>query len=128
MAIQWIALCVAAAMICALLRNQRPELATVVSLAAGVAIIAALAAQLRTEASDMSALGRFLQNMDADIRSAVLRGAGIAVIADLGAQLCRDAGESALAGRVMLVARVSILALCVPLLSALAELLSGLSV
>lgn len=127
MAIQWIALCVAAAMACALLRVQRPELATVVSLAAGVAVVAMLATQLHSEAPRLGALESAFAGMDADIRSAVLRGAGIAVIADLGAQLCRDAGESALAGRVVLIARVSILALCVPLLSALAELLGRLA-
>lgn len=127
MAIQWIALCVAAAMICALLRVQRPELATVISLAAGVAVIAMLAEQFRAELPRLEALGRAFYGMDADIRGAVLRGAGVAIIADLGAQLCRDAGESALAGRVTLIARVSILALCVPLLSALSGLLGQLA-
>lgn len=127
MAIQWIALCVAAAMICAMLRAERPELATVVSLAAGVAVFAMLAAQIRTGMPHLEALSRAFQGMDSDIRSAVLRGAGIAVIADLGAQICRDAGETALAGRVTLIARVSILALCVPMLSSLAELLGRLS-
>lgn len=126
MAIQWIALCVAAAMLCALIRVQRPELATVVSLAAGVAVVGMLATQLQTEAPKLEGLNRVLTGMDPDIRDAVLRGAGIAILSDLGAQLCRDAGETALAGRVTLIARVSILALCAPLLSALAELLGQL--
>lgn len=126
MAIQWIALCVAAAMICALIRTQRPELATALSLAAGVAVIAMLITQLRPELGRLEALHRALSGMDSDIRSAVLRGAGVAILSDLGAQLCRDAGESALAGRVTLVARVTLLALCAPLLSDLAELLGRL--
>ena len=126
MAIQWIALCVAAAMLCALIRVQRPELATAVSLAAGVAVVGMLATQLQTEAPKLEGLNRVLTGMDPDIRDAVLRGAGIAILSDLGAQLCRDAGETALAGRVTLIARVSILALCAPLLSALAELLGQL--
>lgn len=127
MAIQWIVLCVAAAMICALLRAERTELATVVSLAAGVAVFAMLITQLRSGTPRLDALSKAFQSMDADIRNAVLRGAGIAVIADLGAQICRDAGETALAGRVTLIARVSILALCVPMLASLAELLGRLS-
>lgn len=126
MAIQWIVLCVAAAMLCALIRVQRPELATAVSLAAGVAVVGMLATQLQTEAPKLEGLNRVLTGMDPDIRDAVLRGAGIAILSDLGAQLCRDAGETALAGRVTLIARVSILALCAPLLSALAELLGQL--
>ena len=127
MAIQWIALCVAAAMICALLRTARPELATAVSLAAGAAVLAMLFAQLRAGEPRLAALGRTFQGMDADIRDAVLRGAGISIIADLGAQLCRDAGETALAGRVTLIARAAILALCLPLLSALMALLGRLA-
>ncbi len=128
MAFQWIALCVAAAMICALIRVQRPELATVVSLAAGMAVVAMLATQLRGEMPRLEGLNDAFSGMDPDIRSAVLRGAAIAILSDLGAQLCRDAGETALAGRVTLIARVSILALCAPLLSALLKLLGQLSV
>lgn len=128
MAFQWIALCVAAAMICALIRVQRPELATVVSLAAGMAVVAMLATQLRGEMPRLEGLNDAFSGMDPDIRSAVLRGAAIAILSDLGAQLCRDAGETALAGRVTLIARVSILALCAPLLSALLRLLGQLSV
>ena len=127
MAIQWIALCVAAAMICALVRVERPELATAVSLAVGAAVLAMLFARLRAGEMRLDALGRAFQGMDADIRDAVLRGAGISIIADLGAQLCRDAGESALAGRVTLIARAAMLALCLPLLSALMELLGRLA-
>ena len=127
MAIQWMALCVAAAMICALLRVQRPELATVISLAAGVAVVVTLCMRLRADMPQMDVLERALRSVDPDIRSAVVRGCGIAVIADLGTQLCRDAGETALAGRVALIARFAILALCVPLLSELAALLGQLS-
>lgn len=128
MAIQWMALCVAAAMICALLRLQRPELATVISLAAGVAVAAMLATRFCADVPNLSGLSRAFSAMDPDIKSAVLRGAGIAVLSDLGAQLCRDAGESALAGRVLLIARVSILALCAPLVASLMELFGRLAV
>ena len=127
MAIQWIGLCVAAAMICALVRVERPELATAVSLAAGAAVLAMLFGRLRAGEMRLDALERAFQGMDADIRDAVLRGAGISIIADLGAQLCRDAGESALAGRVTLIARAAMLALCLPLLSALMALLGRLA-
>ena len=123
MALQWIALCVAAALVCALLRVQRPEVATVISLAVGAALFAMLMDRIRPVIPRLEGLKRALVGMDADILSAVLRGSGICIVADLGARLCRDAGETALAGRVTLIARVSILALCAPLLSSLAELL-----
>lgn len=125
MALQWMGLCAAAAIICTLLRPQRPELATVIALAAGVAVIAALMAQMRDQLPRLQALWDAFKGTDADIRSAVLRGAGVAVVSDFAAQLCRDAGEGALAGRVTLIARVSILALCAPLAVGLLESFSA---
>ena len=123
MAIQWIGLCVAAAMICAMLRVQRPELATVVSLAVGVAALVMLAMMIKDALPRLDGLGRLFEGLDGEAMTAVLRAAGITVVSELGAQLCRDSGESALAGRITLIARVSILALCVPVASQLVELL-----
>ena len=125
MALKIVALCVAVAMVCAALRTQRPELATVVSLAAGVASLA----MLLTEADPLSQwIGRFreLTRADADITSAVLKGAGIAIVSELGAQLCADAGESALAGRIALTARIAMLGLCAPMLAELAGTIGGM--
>lgn len=121
MAIQWIALCVVSALICTLLRPQRPELAMGVALATGAAVIVVMAARLKDQLPRLQELWQAFEGTDPDIRSAVMRGTGVAVISDFAAQLCRDAGESALAGRVMLIARLAILALCVPLVVGLAE-------
>ena len=126
MALQWMGLCVAAAFVCTLLRQQRPELATVISLAAGAAVIAAIAHQMKAQLPGLRVLWNAFNAADPDIRSAVLRGAGVAVVSDFAAQLCRDAGESALAGRVRLAARVAILALCLPMLVEICESLGGL--
>ena len=123
MAFLWMGVCVAAAMICATIRVQRPELATGISLAVGAAVLAAMAVRAGNVIPEARRLWGMLSSIDADAGSAMLRAAGITVIAELAAQLCRDAGERALAGRVSLIARASILALCVPLVSRLAELL-----
>ena len=52
------ALCVATAMICAALRVQRPEMATALSLAAGVAVLSELGAQLCADAGETALAGR----------------------------------------------------------------------
>ena len=127
MAIQWIGLCVAAALICAMLRPQRPELATGVSLAVGAAALTMLALRLRAALPELEGLTALFQTMDGDAVSAMLRAAGITILAELGGQLCRDAGETALAGRIGLIARVAILALCVPVASRLVEWLLRLA-
>ncbi len=127
MAIQWIGLCVAAALVCSMLRVQRSELATVVSLAVGTAALLMLALRVRAMLPELEGLRRLFRDMDGDSITAILRAAGITIIAELGSQLCRDAGESALAGRIGLIARIAILALCVPMASRLAELLGQLA-
>lgn len=115
------ALCVAAAMICSALRLQRPEMATVLSLAAGLAALALLWGEL----GDLTPLARDFDSLTGEgIVPVVVKGAGIAVVSELGAQLCADAGESALAGRVALASRIAMLGLCAPLLKELTGLLS----
>ena len=115
----------AAAMLCTTIRLQRPELATAVSLAVGAAVLAMLSAQARGFLPEAQRLWGMLSEMDGASGSAMLKAAGVTVIAELAGQLCRDAGETALAGRVALISRVTILALCVPLVSALSELLGS---
>ena len=127
MAIQWIGLCIAAALICAMLRVQRPEFATVVSLAVGTAALVMLALRVRAMLPELEGLTVLFENMDGEAVTVLLRAAGITIIAELGGQLCRDAGETALAGRIGLIARVTILALCIPVVSRLVELLGQLA-
>ncbi len=116
------ALCVAVAMICSALRLQRPEMATALSLAAGLAALALLYGELSQATRWVDAF-RQLTRSDEDLSAAVLKAAGIAIVAELGGQLCADAGETALAGRVALASRVAMLGLCAPMLAELSEAL-----
>ena len=118
------ALCVAVAMICSAIRVQRPELATAISLSAGLAALALVAGTLADAGGWIASLRRLLAT-EGDLAQTVVRGAGIAVVGELGAQLGTDAGESALAGRVTLASRVAMLGLCGPMLSELAGLLGA---
>ncbi len=116
------ALCVAVAMICSAIRVQRPEMATALSLATGLAVLALLYGEMREAGRWVDAF-RELTRADCDLSATVLKGAGIAIVAELGGQLCADAGETALAGRVSLAARVAMLGLCGPMIAELADTL-----
>ena len=118
------ALCVAVSMICSAIRLQRPELATAISLSAGLAALALAGGALAGAGDWLSTLDGLLGS-EGDLSGTVLKGAGIAIVAELGAQLCSDAGETALAGRVTLASRVAMLGLCGPMLAELARLLDG---
>ena len=119
------ALCVAVAMICSALRTQRPELASAVSLAGGIAALGLLADQLSQAARWLEEF-RGAMYIDGDISAAVLKGVGVSIVSELGAQVCADAGESALAGRITLASRVIMLGLCAPLLVELAGMLNDI--
>lgn len=118
------ALCVAVAMICSAIRVQRPELATAISLSAGLAALALVGGPLAGAQDWLQALKKLLAS-EGDLTQTVVKGAGIAIVSELGAQLCADAGESALAGRVTLASRVAMLGLCGPMLNELAGLLEA---
>ncbi len=124
MIIRIIALCLATAMICSAIRLQRPEMATVISLAAGLVVLGLLISEFLRSADWIDGI-RALMQADEDIYGSVLKAAGIAVLAELGAQLCVDAGEKALAGRISLASRVAMLSLCGPMISEMANLLRG---
>ena len=69
------ALCIATAMICAALRVQRPELATAVSLAGGIAALAMAWSQMAGAGALLKSF-RQLLGQDDDVTAVILKGAG----------------------------------------------------
>lgn len=124
-AIRILLLCLGAAMICAMLRAHRPEMATAVSLAVG------LAALLMTQDafSELSSgVSRFvaMASMDGETSAIVLKAAGITILTELGVQICCDAGETALAGRIRLASRVVMLGMAMPLILQIVDSIGAL--
>ena len=108
-------LLVAAALACAAMRAQRPELAAGVALAAGTAALTMLLPGLREAAA---ALSLFSSASGLDGGAAlILRATGISLIAEFAVHICEDAGEKALASRVELAVRVTLFAMAAPLLT-----------
>ena len=124
MIVRVISLCLAVAMICSALRTQRPELATALSIAAGLAALWLAYPQVGGAVREWSELKDRL-SLDDDLALTALRAAGIAVLAELGAQICADAGERALGGRILLAARIALLGLCAPMLGEIAAMVQG---
>lgn len=126
-AIRIVILCVSAALICATLRLQKPELATALSLATG---LLALLLTSDTLSVTSNAIRQFsnLAQFDSDISSALLKATGITIISELGAQICSDAGESALAGRIRLAARLVMLGMALPMLLQICDMVGQILV
>lgn len=116
-------LCVAGALVCAVLKEQRPEISLAVAIATGLAAVAIMLPELQTAISALSELADAAGVNQASMKI-MLRACGISIIAEFASQICQDAGESALAGRIQLGARLALLAMAVPLIT---EILSRVS-
>lgn len=102
------------ALLSAVLRTQRPELAVCLSLLAGALAVGMLLGRLTpllTALRRMFALG----GVGDSHLAVVLRGAGICLVTQLAADTCRDAGDTALANKAELTGRILLLLLAVPL-------------
>ena len=107
------------------LRAYRPELGLQIAIAAGVLILMLTLDELIALSSFLSeTLVRF--QIDPGYLKVMLKGIGTAYLAQVAADLCRDAGESAVAGKVELAGRVLILALCLPVLMSILEMVGSI--
>ena len=122
MTVRVVLVCVAAAMICAAIRLERPELAMGVSLAVGIGVVLFILDE-RQEYINIFGKLSSLACGDSDLSKTVVKAAGIALISEMGVQICSDAGESALAGRISLASRITMAGLCCPILERMLELL-----
>ncbi len=107
------------------LRAYRPELGLQIAVAAGVLILVLTLDELAAMSGFLGeVLGRF--QIDTGYLKVMLKVIGVAYLAQFAADLCRDAGEGAVAGKVELAGRALILALCLPVLAAILELVSSI--
>ena len=107
------------------LRAYRPELGLQIAVAAGVLILMLTLGELIALSSFLSeTLVRF--QIDPGYLKVMLKVIGTAYLAQFAADLCRDAGESAVAGKVELAGRVLILALCLPVLMSILEMVGSI--
>jgi len=116
---------VAAAVLAVVVKNQRPELALVLSLAAGGLLILLSLGHLQTVVGFVGEMSR-QYGIREDYIGIALKVTGIAVLADLAVQLCKDAGESAIASKVELGGKAAMVVIALPVIESLLSLVAGL--
>lgn len=104
------------------LRPARPEIAMLLSLAAAALIFLALLPRVERIVGLLQTLAH-RGGVDQVYLTAILRIVGVAYVAEFGAQIARDAGEGAIAAKVELGGRILILALAVPILLGILQLI-----
>lgn len=117
---QIVGLALVAAVLLMVVRQQRPELGLLLSLAAGVLIFLLVLGKISGVVALLEELATAAR-VDRLYLTTLLKIIGVSYIAEFGAQVCRDAGEQAVASRVELAAKVLIVVLAMPIVVAVLE-------
>lgn len=109
-----------ALIIIVILRQYRPEFAIYVSILAGAIIIL-------MSIDKLSGIISLLNNIYSKTKAnnefllILLKIAGIAFLTEFGVSVCKDSGETAIANKVELGGKIMIIAISIPIISALLE-------
>lgn len=112
---------VAASLLALVLRREKEDYAVLIALAAGILVFAYIIAQVLVVVDFIEGILEKL-SFDADYMWALFKMLGITYIAEFAANICRDAGYQSIAGQIEVFAKLSIVALSLPCLTYLVEL------
>lgn len=107
------------------LRSIRPEYSTYIGLAASVIIFFYGVSKLSVVVETLNSIQSYIQISDVYI-SVLMKIIGITYISEFSAAICRDAGYQAVAGQIEVFCKLVILAVSMPVLTALLETIDGL--
>ncbi len=112
---------VAAALLAMVIRGSRPELASLLAMAAGALVFFLAVSRLQAVVAVMNQLVQ-KAGLAQDYLKVLLKVVGIAYVSEFAAQTCRDAGEDSLAAKVEMGGKVLVLAMASPIIVALVDL------
>lgn len=116
----YLGLAVLATILLVIIRPLRPEVATILSLAAGGIMLVSILGRLRALLGTIGAMAARAEIQPFFLQT-VLKVIGLAYLAGFTAQICRDAGEGAIATKVEFVGKVAILLVGLPVVWAVLE-------
>ncbi|HAH95272.1 MAG TPA: stage III sporulation protein AD [Firmicutes bacterium] len=103
-----------------LVKEQKPEIALQIGLVAGALIFFLLLGKLTAVIFTIQQLaGR--ANVNPVYLNTIFRVLGVAYLAGFASQICRDAGQGSIATRIDMAAKVLIMFMAIPILSAIIE-------
>lgn len=121
-ALRILALCVTAALICAVLRSMHPQMASMVAMGAG-------AAAILLSKSDIQLFAEAIQTLDAmtsQSGESLIKICGIVIVAEFASDICREAGEALLAKRIDMGVRIGVVASAIPTVGGILSSISGM--
>ena len=111
---------VAGAVLAVQMKGGKAEYGIYVSMAAGILLFAFIVDRLGIFVETVEQISSYI-DMDAGYLSALLKMIGITYIAEFSSGICKDAGYQTIAGQIEIFAKLTILALGMPVLMALLE-------
>ncbi|MDR3050660.1 MAG: stage III sporulation protein AD [Oscillospiraceae bacterium] len=124
-ALQLVGMGVAAAILSLMVRESRPDMALLISLAAGVMLLGVVLSrfsQVLALLGDLAARARLTEGY----LLTIIRVMGVAYLAEFGVQICRDAGAGGVAAKVELGGKLIILAMAAPIVASLVDTVTGM--
>lgn len=111
---------VGAAVLAVWVKSIKNEYAVWILLAAGILLGGALLGKVEAIVSQLQVFQRYFQAYGSYVKLLV-KIIGITYLAEISSDLCKDAGANALASQIELFGKLSILVLCVPVMTSLLE-------
>lgn len=108
---------VGAVVLALMFRQSKPEIAMVISLACCVFVFFGIMTKITSVLEYVSSLAQNI-SLDPIYMTVILKMIGITYVAEFASAICRDAGYSSIAGQLQVFAKISILALSMPVLLA----------
>ena len=123
---QWMGLAAASAVLCMVVRQHQPQMASVCAVAAGL-MLTLSALQNLSDLSGLFAHLTALGGLKEGYLGTLVKVLGVSYTAEMAAHFCEDLGEKGLARKVELVGKLSIFTLTAPMLLTLLQIILELA-
>ena len=105
-----------------ILKQYKPEFVIYISLAAGAIILLMVMDKLSSIITLLTNITK-KTNTNSEFIEVLLKITGISILTEYAVSICKDSGESAIAGKVDLGGKIIIMAMSIPIITAVLELL-----
>ncbi len=113
---------IVATVLVVIIKQQKPEVAMQLAMAAGALIFLGLISQIYTVMRSIEEMAHEA-NLNVIFLGTMMRIIGIAYITEFGAQICKDAGQGAIASKVEFAGKILMILLALPIISMILETL-----
>lgn len=109
-----------AAILALTLRAQKPEMALLVSLSAGVVLLFAVTGKFYIALGVLEEMAN-KAGLSSEYLKVIVQIIGVSYLTEFGAQVCKDAGEGSIASKIELGGKIALLIMSLPILTSLLD-------